>query len=181
MPLKTGTVVLEKYNKNWKFMYKEEETKLKDLLKDNVLEIKHVGSTSIEGLCAKPVIDIMVTVNKLSDVEKFKHLFTKELGYDFRDDGGIKGEYLVRKGTPDARTHFIHIVENKSERYENFIYFKKYLENHPEKIEEYNRLKIYLANKYSNDRKIYTASKHDFIQKVIQLYKEEYELKKTKH
>ena len=173
MSLKMGAVVLENYNKNWKSMYEEEEKKLKDLLKDNILEIKHVGSTSIEGLCAKPVIDIMVTVNKLSDVEKFKHLFTKELGYDFRDDGGEKGEYLVRKGTPDARTHFIHIIEDKSERYENFIYFKNYLEKHPEKIEEYRNLKIDLANKYADDRKSYTASKNDFIQEVIKLYKEE--------
>lgn len=174
------TVVLENYNKNWKSMYKEEEQKLKDLLKDNILEIKHVGSTSIEGLCAKPVIDIMVTVNKLSDVEKFKHLFTEKLGYDFRDDGGLKGEYLVRKGIPNARTHFIHIIEDKSERYENFIYFKKYLEKHFEKIEEYRKLKIDLANKYADDRKTYTASKNDFIQEVIKLYKEENRIDTTR-
>lgn len=173
MSLKVGTVRLEEYNPKWKEMYNEEERLLKDLLKDNIIEIKHVGSTSIEGLCAKPVIDIMVTVEKLESVENFKHLFTLELGYDFKDDGGIGGEYLVRKGSEDARTHFIHIIEEKSERYENFVYFKEYLETHPEMLEEYKKLKEELCEKYSDDRKSYTASKNDFIQNIISLYKKE--------
>ena len=173
MSLKKGTVELEEYNSNFKKMYEEEEKRLKDLLKDNIIEIKHVGSTSIEGLCAKPVIDIMVTVKKLDDVLKFKNLFTEDLGYDFRDDNGVKGEYLVRKGREDARTHFIHIIEDKSERYENFVYFKAYLESHKEKVEEYSKLKEELSSKYSDDRKMYTARKNEFIQNIISLYKKE--------
>ena len=173
MSLKVGTVNLDEYNINWKEMYVDEEKRLKDLLKDNIIEVMHVGSTSIEGLCAKPVIDIMITVRKLEDVEKFKHLFSSELGYDFRDDGGVKGEYLVRKGSEDARTHFIHIIEENSERYDNFVYFKKYLETHPDKKEEYKILKEELSKKYADDRKSYTASKNDFIQNIISLYKKE--------
>lgn len=173
MSLKVGEVYLEEYNPNWKEIYKEEEKKLKELLKDNIIEVMHVGSTSIEGLCAKPVIDIMVVVKALNSVEDFKHLFTSDLGYDFRDDGGVKGEYLVRKGSVDVRTHFIHIIEENSERYKNFVYFKNYLESHPEKIEEYKNLKEELSEKYSSDRKSYTASKNDFIQNIIGLYKEE--------
>lgn len=173
MALKVGTVHLEDYNPFWKEMYKEEEKKLKELLKDNVIEIMHVGSTSIEGLRSKPVIDIMITVKDLKEVENFKHLFTNNLGYDFKDDGGINGEYLVRKGSEDARTHFIHIIEENSERYDNFVYFKRSLESHPEKIVEYQKLKEELSKKYSNDRKSYTASKNDFIQNIISLYKKE--------
>ena len=177
--LKVGTVVLEDYNPLWKEMYNEEERKLKDLLKGNIIEIMHVGSTSIEGLSAKPVIDIMITVKELNDVESFKHLFTRELGYDFREDCGVMGEYLVRKGSEDARTHFIHIIEENSERYENFVYFKKYLESHPEKIIEYQNLKEELCKKYSDDRKSYTASKNEFIQNIINLYKNEIMHNKT--
>lgn len=88
-----------------------------------------------------------------------------------------EGEYLVRKGRVDARTCFIHIIEDKSKRYENFIYFKKYLESHPEKIDEYKKLKEELSEKYSNDRKSYTASKNDFIQNIISLSKEENNIK----
>ena len=173
MSLKKGIVHLEEYNYKWKDMYKEEEKRLKELLKDNVIEIMHIGSTSIEGLCAKPVIDIMVTVKHLEDVKKFKHLFIADLGYDFRDDGGVRDEYLVRKGSEDARTHFIHIIEENSERYENFVYFKRYLETHSKSINEYKNLKEKLKDEYSNDRKSYTASKNDFIQNIIILYKKE--------
>jgi len=173
MSLKKGMVVLEEYNPIWKEMYKDEEKKLRELLGNRVIEIKHVGSTSIERLSAKPVIDIMVTVKNLEDAKNFKDLFTLESEYDFRDDDGIKGEYLVRKGSEDARTHFIHIIQENSERYENFVYFKKYLEKHPEKIVEYKELKEKLANLYSEDRKQYTSCKNDFIQNIISLYKEE--------
>ena len=62
MSLKKGTVVLEEYNPAWKEMYKAEEKILRELLGNKVVEIKHVGSTSIEGLSAKPVIDIMVII-----------------------------------------------------------------------------------------------------------------------
>lgn len=174
MSLKKDTVVLESYNPEWKEMYKEEETRLKELLGNNIIKVMHVGSTSIEGLSAKPVIDIMVTVNKLSDVENFKNLFKLEDGYDFRDDKGEKGEYLVRKGTEEARTHFIHIIEDKSVRYYNFTKFKTYLLNHPERVKEYEDLKKELSVKFSDDRKSYTASKNEFIQNILRLYDLEY-------
>src|SRR5574344_467527 len=167
MALKKDTVVLENYNPEWTEMYKEEETRLKDLLGNNIIDVMHVGSTSIEGLSAKPVIDIMVTVNKLSDVENFKNLFKLEDGYDFRDDKGEKGEYLVRKGSEEARTHFIHIIEDKSVRYYNFTEFKTYLLNHLEWIKKYEDLKRELSVKFSDDRKNYTASKNDFIQNIL--------------
>ena len=58
MGLKVGTVKLEKYNPKWKDMYLEEEKKLKEMFGDLALAIEHIGSTSIEGLSAKPIIDI---------------------------------------------------------------------------------------------------------------------------
>ncbi|MEG0021701.1 MAG: GrpB family protein [Bacilli bacterium] len=170
MSLKKDIVVLESYNPIWKDMYEKEEIKLKELLDNNIISVMHVGSTSIEGLSAKPVIDIMVTVNTLSEVEKFKNLFKLEDGYDFRDDNGEKGEYLVRKGSEDARTHFIHIIEDKSVRYYNFTKFKTYLSNHPESVKAYEDLKKKLSIEYSGDRKSYTASKNDFIQNILRLY-----------
>ena len=173
MALEKGKVQLETYNTEWRQMYLDEEKKLKELLGDNVLEIVHVGSTSIVGLSAKPIIDIMITVNNLEDVLNFKHLFTTELGYDFRDDGGIKGEYLVRKGKEEARTHFIHIISKDNIRYDEFTMFKAYLNKHPERVKAYQELKEALADKYSNDRKSYTSMKKSFIDETLELYKKE--------
>lgn len=112
MSLKKGIVHLEEYNYKWKDMYKEEEKRLKELLKYNVIEIMHVGSTSIEGLCAKPVIDIMVTVKHLEDVKKFKHLFIADLGYDFRDDGGVRDDFLHKLSTSIINENQVIVIEN---------------------------------------------------------------------
>ena len=62
MALKRGIVELEEYNQNWKKEYKKEEKLLKKLLGDKIIEIHHIGSTSIVGLKAKPVIDILVVL-----------------------------------------------------------------------------------------------------------------------
>lgn len=174
MILKKTSVVLEETNPKWKDMYLDEEKELKNLLKEHIIDIEHVGSTSIPGLAAKPVIDMMVVVNKLSDVENFKHLFRPEDGYFVRDDNGEQDEYFVTRDTLNNIYYFIHIVENNSSRYYNFVKFKSYLLNHPEYIKKYEDLKKELALKYSEDRKSYTANKNDFIQNVLKLYDEEH-------
>ena len=173
MGLQKGIVKLEKYNPNWKNMFEEEKKNLEKLLKNKVISIEHLGSTSIERLSAKPIIDIMGVVENLKDVDEFKYLFTPHLGYDLKDDFGEKEEYLVIKGSEENRTHFIHIVEVDKERYKNFVCFKNYLLEHKEYIEKYEELKEDLSIKYEDDREKYTSLKNDFIQEVISLYKEE--------
>lgn len=165
MGLKVGTVKVEKYNPNWKNMFNEEKENIKNIFKKLAIEIEHIGSTSVEGLSAKPIIDIAVAVEKLKDFEEVKEYFQKE-PYSVKEDSVID-EILVRKGPEDNRTHFIHIMEINSDRYKNTIIFRDYLRKHANVLKEYEELKKYLAEKYSDDRKMYTASKNEFIQKVI--------------
>lgn len=174
MGLNKDCVRLENFTNIWKEMYLEEEKRLKELIGDYIISIEHVGSTSIPNLKSKPIIDIAITVNKLDDALKFSELLDDN-GYDFRYDGGIEKEYLVRKGTPDNRTHYIHIVEKDSERLNNLILFRNYMLKHPEEVINYQNLKEHLASIYSDNRKMYTSSKNEYIQNILELAKKEFE------
>jgi len=171
MGLKVGTVKIETYNPKWKDMFNEEKENLKNIFNNLAINIEHIGSTSVEGLSSKPIIDIAVTLNKLDDFDKVKEYFEKE-PYSVKEDC-VSDEILIRKGSEDNRTHFIHVMEKTSPRYKNTILFRDYLRNNKEVLEEYEELKKELAEKYADDRKMYTASKNDFIQKVLKKAQEE--------
>lgn len=135
MGLKVGTVKLEEYNPKWKDMYLEEEKNLREMFENVALTIEHIGSTSIEGLSAKPIIDIAVGVRHLSDFDKVKEKFMVE-PYSVKEDS-TEGEILVRKGNEDNRTHFIHVMEPDSKRYIESILFRDYLRKNIWALEKY--------------------------------------------
>ena len=124
MGLRMGEVRLEKSNKEWKGSFEIEKENLEKIFKGIALKIEHVGSTSIEGISAKPIIDIAVAVKKLNDFEKVRDEFYNIKDYSIKEDSP-SDEILVRKGNPEEITHFIHIMEYNSERYKNQIGFYK--------------------------------------------------------
>ncbi len=174
MALKRGIVELEEYNPKWADDYKKEEKLLKEVLGDEIIEIHHIGSTSIPGLKAKPVIDILIVIKSLNDIDKIEEIL-KNYDYENRGQQGVSDRYFFAKGSEDARTHYIHFVEPNSNTYYNQVYFKKYLIEHPEYIKKYCDLKQELASKYANERPKYTQGKNEFITNVIKLAKEEYD------
>lgn len=173
MALKRGIVELEDYNYSWKDDYLKEEKLLKELLGNRIIEIHHIGSTSIEGLKAKPIIDILIVIDSLNNISEIEEILSK---YDYHNRGqqGVPDRYFFAKGPEEARTHYIHFVEPKSNTYYNQVYFKKYLIEHPEYIKKYCDLKQQLALKYADDRPKYTQGKNEFITDVIKKAKDEY-------
>lgn len=161
------------YDSSWATEYKKEEKILKELIGDKILDIQHVGSTSIIGLSAKPILDIAIGVKDNDVLDKVIPILTNA-GYDVKNSIGEYGEVLARKGTPENRTHYIHIEVLGSEFWNNHILFRDYLLSHPQYIEEYKKLKKNLGDINKEDRKNYTKSKNEFIQKVIDLAKHSY-------
>jgi len=174
MALKRGTVELQNYNPNWAKEYKKEEKLLKQVLGDRIIEIHHIGSTSIPGLMAKPVIDIIVVLDSLDNIEEIENLL-KDYDYENRGPQGVEDRMFFAKGSEDARTHYIHFTTPKSNTYYSQVYFKRYLIEHEDYLKKYCELKQELALKYPEERKKYTAGKNDFIKEVIELAKEEYD------
>lgn len=164
--LDKNLVTVYPYDPTWPMEYKKEEKILNELLEDFDVRIEHVGSTSIPGLSAKPIIDIAVGAKTKEELFAVADRLG-EAGYDMQDSYERKGEVLARKGAPECRTHYIHIQLLGSEYWNEFIYFKRYMLDHPESVKEYQKLKEELSVKYADERKKYTASKDEFISNIL--------------
>jgi GrpB-like predicted nucleotidyltransferase (UPF0157 family) len=171
MGLKVGTVELYPYDENWIIEFEQEKVNLENIFKDLAIAIEHIGSTSIPGLSAKPIIDIAVGLERLEEFEKVRSIFERINDYRIKENP-TPGEMLVVKGMEDITTHLIHVMEYTSSRYTDSILFRDYLINHPDVVKEYENLKVELAEKYADNRKMYTASKNDFIQTILTKTKE---------
>lgn len=168
MGLRVGEVRLEKWSPQWQEDFKAEEQNLLGIFGSLATDIQHIGSTSIKNLDAKPIIDIAVGLESLSEFEKVRQVFEQLPQYSIKTNNEA-GEILVRKGPESERTHFIHIMESKGQRMNDSLKFRDILRSHSQLRDEYCKLKHQLADKYPSDRKAYTAHKAGFIEQVLKM------------
>ncbi len=158
-------IILAEYNPLWIKMFEAEAMKIENILGENCIEVHHIGSTSVVGLAAKPIIDIMPIVYNLADVDKVATEFEK-IGYEYMGEFGISGRRYLRKGG-DERTHQIHIFSVKSVYdIERHLAVRDYLRSHTVACEQYANLKRKLANKYPYDIWGYCDWKEEFVQQL---------------
>ncbi len=165
--LKRGTVELLPHDPQWKNAANETIILLKSLLQDVAIDIQHVGSTAIQNISAKPIIDIAVGVNTLDSIKPYIELL-KNNGIIFRKED-VKEQLLFVIGDfeKEFRTHHIHVVEWNSIAWNNYINFRDYLNAFPEYAKEYDDLKKKLALEFANNRGNYTAGKQEFIDRIL--------------
>ncbi|MFG6117146.1 GrpB family protein [Halobacillus sp. MO56] len=149
------------YNKRWPEEFKKEAESLQDIMGSMLMYIHHIGSTSVAGLSAKPVIDIMPVVKKIEQVDQFNEAM-EAIGYEAKGELGIPGRRYFRKGGDD-RTHHVHVFQEGSPDIERHLAFRDYLRVHPEEAKAYGQLKTELARKFPNDIEAYMDGKDPFI------------------
>jgi GrpB-like predicted nucleotidyltransferase (UPF0157 family)/predicted kinase len=160
----TSEVTIAPYNPAWPQLYEEEREKIVGVLGNRIVEIHHVGSTAVPGLPAKPIVDIMIAVSRLEDaIDCIGPL--SDLDYAFIDYPQNTERRFFRKGQP--RTHHVHIVEVSSAELRDHLAFRDALRANAEWRDQYAALKIGLADRHRNDRAQYSASKTDFVQRVL--------------
>jgi GrpB-like predicted nucleotidyltransferase (UPF0157 family) len=159
-------ITIEDYNSNWSKQFEEEKVKLKEFLVDKVISIEHIGSTSVEGLGAKPILDIAIGVDDLEVVSEFIEPL-KQIGYEFVYHKEFPERRFFRKGQWRAGTHHLHFYEFEGEHWNNQILFRNYLRKHPEVLKKYYQFKKELAEIYRFDRVSYTEAKGPFIQDIL--------------
>lgn len=153
------------YNQDWNNEYKKEEQVIKNFLQEELINSFHIGSTSVPGLKAKPIIDILLVVNDIDGLENYSSQF-ENFGYEVMGEFEIKGRRYFRKGK-DNRTHHIHAFQyDNIQEIERHILFRNYLRQNPEISKEYGELKSKLADKYSTDTDSYADGKDDFVKKI---------------
>ncbi|MBD2741993.1 GrpB family protein [Coleofasciculus sp. FACHB-1120] len=152
------------YDTNWPIQFEQEKLQILHALGDDVLDIHHIGSTSVPGLAAKPIIDILVGLEELPpSVTQIASLET--LGYLYQGELGIPGRHFFRKGMP--RTHHLHLVKQGNQVWENQLIFRDFLRAHPEKAKQYDALKRKLAVQFRLDREGYVQAKAPLIEQLL--------------
>ena len=148
------------YNERWKAMYEQEVHLLQTIFSPGSSRFEHFGSTSIPGMKAKPIIDMICVVKEIAKVDSY-HKQLETLGYEAAGEWGIEGRRLFRKGGED-RTHHLHVYEEGNPHMDRHLIFRDYLLIHPEEAEAYSRYKEALAAVYDSTRD-YSAAKKEFV------------------
>lgn len=147
-------------------LFSEEKQRIANLLEKISPEIAHIGSTSVVGMDAKPVIDIMVGINCASEIDAAEIALEKR-GYVSHGEKGIPGRLFFTLGDP-PRIH-LHMVTFGGQLWKGHLLFRDILNRNQELAAKYVALKISLARQFPLDRQSYTAGKADFIENVLRL------------
>ncbi|MFF2090495.1 GrpB family protein [Paenibacillus sp. NPDC058174] len=145
------------YQSLWEERFKETAVKLQAVLGGEIIEIHHIGSTSVPGLAAKPVIDVLPVVKHIKRIDEYEAVMREE-GYMPKGENGIAGRRYFAKGG-DCRTHHIHIYEHGHAQIARHLAFRNYLRTHAEIAHTYGQLKIELAARFPLDIDAYIKGK----------------------
>jgi len=156
------------YDPKWAEYFRREKELLLKTMRETALEIRHIGSTSIVGMPAKPILDILVGVKTLAAVEPFVQDL-KLIGYKDRGNGDEPGRRYFVKGVEEKRTHHLNFCELNGIFWTSHILFRDYLEKHPDAAKQYATIKRALAAKFPKDRPAYTAGKEEFVRSILKL------------
>ena len=174
-----GIVIVES-DPAWPADFEAESRALRRVLGERALRVEHVGSTSVPGLAAKPVIDIQISVAELHPLADHAEALgsvgyvhvplpppPEELGLEWADETYP----FFQKPAVWPTTHHVHLCASGSVEERNHIVFRDYLRDHPESVAEYLALKRELASAFGGEspesRERYSLGKTEFVAGVL--------------
>ncbi|MFC4403858.1 GrpB family protein [Gracilibacillus xinjiangensis] len=160
-------VTLSEYNPGWIRDFNEERKRIKGVIGEKAAGIEHIGSTSIKGLRAKPIIAIIIGVEDVNMVTDLVSPLSK-IGFEYIPKPEWPERRFFRKGLWGRGTCHLHMVEMNGSEWVEKLLFRDYLRNHPKTAAAYALLKNELAAKYKDDRPTYTRHKEPFIMEIIE-------------
>lgn len=182
MPLLKGEpVIIVEYDSTWPVVFDELSQVLHKHLKEVALSIEHVGSTSVHGLAAKPIIDLVVVIESADLLPEVSSILSK-LGYSHKGNGGIEGRESFDRSNAHVPfdgascewlDHHLYVCAKDNAELRRQITFRDFLRNHPGAAQEYGTLKQSLAAQFRHQRSAYTDAKTDFVHRILQYAHEE--------
>ena len=163
-----GRITVVEYDPEWPRFYEEEKELILDAVGEHVKSMEHFGSTSVPGLGAKPIIDIIAGLDS-QEIADCCLPALAAIGYDDvtpepTDDDWY---YCLGKGPHSPGVH-LHLARYRSPFWKRHLLFRDYLRAHPDTAKEYFELKLRLVEKYADMREVYTESKTGFIENVLE-------------
>lgn len=156
------------YDPAWPIRFAEQRDRLADLLAPWLAApIEHIGSTSVPGLRAKPIVDILAPVVSLADRTEMVDILSADGWLYWPDDPSSTERLWFLRPRPEERTHHVHVIEHDSPRARALLAFRNALRADPALAREYEDLKIRLAGEFPEDRDAYTDAKAHFVDRVL--------------
>ncbi len=161
-------VAVSESDSGWKSEYEKIASEIREATSHIEVQIEHIGSTSVPGLAAKPIVDVGILLCDCADFQSLEAALSS-IGLIYRGDKGTEGGHLcIRESAPEVRTHHIHVYFKGAPEWGRYLTFRDRLRASTELREEYGALKRKLAEKYEDDRFAYTAGKTEFVQRVLE-------------
>jgi len=164
--LESGVVRLVEYDARWPELFAAEEQRIRVECGTLPLRLEHVGGTSIPGMCAKPVLDIVAGRPPGSQAQDYVSAL-KRAGYEPRGEKGVPGREFFRRGQP--RAYHLHLVEMGSPLWRDYLAFRDYLRAHADAARQFASLKRALAAQFPWDREAYINGKSARVQEILEL------------
>ena len=167
--MQTKKVVVLPYDPKWASDFQQIRDEIEDAVGHLILGIEHVGSTSVEGMSAKPCIDLDVIIRDISLLPRVIRGL-EAVGYVYEGDLGIPGrEAFAYTDKPHLKPHHLYVCPQDSEELHRHLTFRAYLRSHPEAVAAYSRVKETAALLYPNDIGQYIAYKSPCIEEMYAL------------
>jgi GrpB-like predicted nucleotidyltransferase (UPF0157 family) len=164
VPKRKAIVVLD-YDPAWPDLFEAVRRNLESLLAGLVLEISHIGSTAVPGLCAKPKIDVDVVLTDATAIPPGIERM-KSADYTFHGNKYQDGMWAFTTGR-GSHGERIYLCAPDTATHEDRLLFRDYLRAHPEAATEYGRLKRRLASETADDWDYYTGGKGPFVAEIV--------------
>jgi GrpB-like predicted nucleotidyltransferase (UPF0157 family) len=160
-------VTVVEYSPGWREKFERERELLTRVVGADAGIVEHVGSTSVEGLAAKPIIDIMIGLHDFSAAADFVPGI-QGLGYEYvpEHEAVMPERRYFRKRAGGVTTHHVHMVQAGGEFWRRHLLFRDYLRANPDAVAAYAALKKELARREWGDKGGYTDAKTAFIREV---------------
>ncbi|MDX5626912.1 MULTISPECIES: GrpB family protein [unclassified Brenneria] len=156
-------ITLADYDPNWPAKFEAEKLHIANSLDDCFVDCFHIGSTSVQGLAAKPVIDMLLIVSSIQTLDS-RQSALEAIGYVAKGENGIAGRRYFYKGR-QVRNFHLHAYEPAHPDIIRHLAFRDYLRNNPEISKEYQEIKKRALRGAKNSSELYVASKDPFIKK----------------
>lgn len=160
-------VIVEDYNPEWPNQFEKIKSRIWPIISSIALSIEHVGSTSVPGLAAKPVIDIDIVISSSDSLnEIIKKL--KTLGYEHRGNMGVEGREVFKEVTPtELFLHNLYVCTKYALPLKNHLLLRNYLRAHLQARDQYSKLKKELVLKFPDSIDSYVAGKTELILEIL--------------
>ena len=167
--MKTAKVIVLPYDKAWKTAFEDIKAEIDRVLDDLIIRIDHVGSTAVEGMSAKPCIDIDVVIKDYSVFDAVVDRLST-IGYIHEGDLGIKDREAFKYiDKPHLMPHHLYVCPQNSEELRRHITFRDFLRSNTEAMKKYSLIKETAAELFPNDIDGYIEYKSSCIENLYKL------------